>query len=163
MIDIVDFYKNKVVQWNAENKCGFCYEFGAPLFNSEINIQQQKSDNCCVNVFIVNFRYRTVYTLQANAGYRIADKNIISFDLYLLTKSQLGINNYNEISGHPIEESKWETIFKPLLDCFGVGKNQCEEMVGFIGYQKWEAGLVHNYLDSVYNGIKISVEVETKV
>jgi len=162
MIDIVNFYKDKVQQWNDENKCGFCYSFGAPLFNSELNIQQ--IENCCLNVFLTNIRTRSVYQQNSDNffGRRILNSCIIAFDLYLILPSELGINNYNEISGHPIEESKWETIFKPLLDCFGCGVNQCETIDGFMGYQKWEANLVHNYLDNVYNGIKVSAEIEIK-
>lgn len=157
---IVDFYKNKVDEWNANGHCGFdCFKFGAPLQTSHINIQQQ--EDCCVQVFLTDIRYRSIYSnTQIFNGYNTLDKCAVSFNLWILVPSELGVNNYNEILGHPITESKWETIFEPLLDCFGCGANQCEQIDNFLGYTKWSVDLVHNYADMVYDGIKISGEIE---
>ncbi len=162
MIDIVNFYKEKVDKWNADQKCGLCYSFGAPLFNSEVNIQQ--TEGCCVNVFLTNIRVRSNFnqTTDKMLGYKLIDSYILSFELNFLTQGELGVNNYNEIIGHPIEGSKWETTFKPLLNCFGCAENQCETIDGFGGYNKWEVELVHNYLDKVYNGIKVRAEIIIK-
>ena len=156
MIDIVKYFKEKVDVWNTENKCGLCFEFGSPLFNSEINIQQ--TDNCCVNVFLVNVGTRTVFK-EANFGI-IKDYYTISFEMYFLVKKPIGINNYNEITGYPITESKWETIFKPLLNCFGTGENVCENIDGFKGYINYNATLVQNYLDESYQGLKVRAEIK---
>jgi hypothetical protein len=158
MIDIVKYFKEKVDVWNAENKCGLCFDFAAPLFNSEINIQQ--TENCCVNVFLTNINVRTNYT-ETNFGI-VKNDCIISFDLFFLVKKPLGTNNYNEVTGYPITESKWEKIFKPLLNCFGTGENVCENIDGFKGYINYNATLVQNYLDETYQGLKIRADIKIK-
>jgi len=159
MIDIVNFYKDKVQQWNDENKCGFCYSFGAPLFNSELNIQQ--IEDCCLNVFLVNYNIKPIYKNDnVFFGYQNIDYFLHNFDLYLILPSELGINNYNEISGHPIEESKWKTIFFPLINCFSVEIFKCENINNFAGFIIDDISLVHNYLDNVYNGIKIKGKIK---
>ena len=158
MFDIVNFWKNKVAEWNLNNQCGFCFEFSAPLFESENNIQQ--NENCCAKVFLTNVGIKSNYRDKINAfGFRELEYCSYYFNLYIVVQSELGINNYNEIIGHPIDESKWETIFNPLINCFGCNSDLCSTIENFNGYRKWDVSLVHNYLDNVYNGIKINAEI----
>lgn len=159
MFDIVDFFKAKTEKWNEEQRCGFCYSFGAPLFNSEMNIQQ--SSVCCMQVFLSNVSLKSIYSQNKTNfnGFKQLEQCVYTFDLYLLKKVPMGINNYNEIDHHPIEESKWETIFKPLLNCFGCGINECNEIYNFGGYNNYNVYLIRNYLDNNYNGIKITASI----
>jgi hypothetical protein len=159
MFDIVEYFKNKVEIWNQDQQCGLCFEFSAPLFNSEMNVQQNNS--CCVQVFVANILTDTVYKNDFNIyGFQNIDYCVYTFDLFFLVQSPMGLNNYNEIQFHPIEESKWETIFKPLLNCFGCGKNLCEEVYNFGGYINYSTSLVHNYLDNNYNGLKVRAKIK---
>lgn len=158
-MNIVEHFKEKVTQWNAEQKCGFCFEFGAPLDESTLNKQQ--TENCCVNVFITDISMRSGYSNKEGFnGSKVLKSCFYSFNLWFLVKSDLGTNNYNEILGHSIEESKWETIFNPLLECFGCGVNVCESADNFAGYTRYGASLVHNNTSNVYDGIKVNAEVE---
>ena len=159
MFDIVDFFKGQTEKWNEEQRCGFCYSFAAPLFNSEMNVQQ--TDDCCIQVFLSNISVKSFYIENKNQfyGFKQLEKCVYTFDLYLLKQMPLGINNYNEIQFHPIEESKWETLFSKLLNCFGCGINECNDILNFAGYNNYNVSLVHNYLDSNYNGIKITASI----
>lgn len=160
-MNIVQYFKDKVDLYNQEQRCGFCYEFSAPLFENKSNEYQQQNDECCVKVFITNLRLRSLFDNSTDKilGYSLSNKCAYSFDLYFLKSSRMDINNYNEISGHPIEESKWNTIFEPLLNCFGCIVNECTDIDNLQGYTKWETVLVNNYLDQNYDGIKISAEL----
>jgi hypothetical protein len=158
MFDIVDFFKEQTEKWNEQERCNFCYSFGAPLFNSELNVQQ--TDDCCVQVFLANISVKSNFAQQVGMrGYKELISCVYTFDLYLLKQVPMGQNNYNEIANHPIEESKWENIFKPLLNCFACGINECNEIVFFGGYNNYNVSLVDNYLDNNYNGIKITASI----
>ena len=75
-----------------------------------------------------------------------------------MVRENLGVNNYNEIKDHPIEESKWETIFKPIIDCLGCDNilDTCE-LLGVTNVNvdmPSDAVLIHNCFLSWY--IKLS-------
>jgi hypothetical protein len=156
MINIVNFWKQQTDKWNEDNKCGLCFEFSAPLVNSQINIVQ--SESCCVNIFLTDIKFRTDETF-APSGFVNSKKCIWTFSVHALIDSPLGVNNYNEIKNHAIEESKWNTIFLPLAQCLA-----CDNILHFCDIlgkkldvrQLGDAQLIHNYLDSNYNGWKIN-------
>lgn len=159
-MDIVKFWKDQTTLWNEQEKCGLCWEFSAPLIASQINIVQ--SETCCVNVFLTDIRFRETKQRNPITGLITGKTCVWSFSLYALSKSLLGVNNYNETKGHPIEESKWETIFKPLIDCLGCDNilDTCE-LLGVTNVNvdmNGDATLIHNYLDENYNGWKINYQ-----
>lgn len=157
MFDLVSFWKAQTDKWNEDEKCGLCFEFSAPLVASQINIVQ--SETCCVNIFLTDLQFREDKIYNPITGLLTSNKCIWTFNLYALVQSELGVNNYNEIKEHPIEESKWNTVFYPLIDCLG-----CQNILDFctlIGKQlevkqNGNAVLIHNYLDSAWNGWKIN-------
>ncbi len=157
-MDIVNFWKRQIDLWNDENKCGFCWNFHAPLVNSQINIVN--SENCCVSVFLTDLKFREVTQRNEKTGFVSSKKCVWTFSLYALIKSPVGINNYNEIINHPIEESKWENIFKPLINCLGCNNllSYCDilELQNVLVDMNGDATLVHNYLDENYNGWKVN-------
>lgn len=160
-MDIVLFWKNQVDLWNTQNKCGLCWEFSAPLVASQNNIVQEEHP-CCVQVFLTDIRFREIKQRNAITGLVTGKTCVWSFSLHALIKSPLGVNNYNEIKNHPIEESKWETIFKPLIDCLGCDNilDTCE-LLGVTNVNvdmNGDAVLVHNYLDENYNGWRINYQ-----
>lgn len=159
-MDIVSFWKDQIDLWNEQEKCGLCWEFSAPLVTSQINIVQDET--CCVHVFLTDIKFRETKQRNAVSGLVTSKLCVWSFSLYALSKSPLGVNNYNEIKGHPIEESKWETIFKPLIDCLGCDNilDTCE-LLGVTNVNvdmNGDATLIHNYLDENYNGWKINYQ-----
>lgn len=163
-MDIVQFWSQQVAKWNEINKCGFCWEFGAPLVNSQINIQQS-NDPCCIQLLLSNIRYRSTKNRNPISQLITNEDCTWTFTLHAVTEKPLGINNYNEIKGHSVDESKWNTIFAPLLECLG-----CESIIDYceiLGYdvivnQIGDAELIHNYLDNNYNGWKITYSFTLK-
>jgi hypothetical protein len=156
-MNIVSFWNEQVNLWNEQHKCGFCWEFSAPLVSSQINIFQ--NENCCVKIFLTDVKFREERKTNFLTGLTEYKKCIWSFSLYAVLKENLGVNNYNEIKGHSIEESKWETIFYPLINCLGCDNilDTCVILGKEIQIaQNGDAQLIHNYLDENYNGWKIN-------
>jgi len=156
-MDIVAFWKQQTDIWNTQKKCGLCFEFSAPLIASQINIVQ--NENCCVKIFLTDVKFREDKVLNAVTGLTTSKKCIWNFSLYALVKENLGVNNYNEIKGHPVDESKWNTIFYPLINCLGC--DNLLDLCTILGKQiqvtqNGDAQLIHNYLDENYNGWKIN-------
>ena len=156
-MDIVSFWKNQIDTWNETEKCGLCWEFSAPLVTSQINIVQ--NETCCVNVFLTDIKFREEKQFNSITGLTTLKKSIWNFSLYALVKENLGVNNYNEIKGHPIDESKWETIFYPIINCLAI--DTISDTCGFQVTQNGDAQLIHNYLDENYNGWKINYTFQT--
>lgn len=157
-MDIVDFWKQQAEKWNDEQKCGFCWDFGAPLIESQLNIQQSTADNkCCVKLFLTDLGFNQSNTYSQSTGFNNDKSCEYSYNLWVLMTSKLGVNNYNEITGHSIDVSNWMTIYRPLLDCLGceLVLNQCE-ILGFdVEIKLWKGITVFNYSDMNYSGWKI--------
>jgi len=157
-MDIVDFWAKQVDKWNDESKCGFCWEFAAPLVPSQINIVQP--ENCCVNVFLTDIKFREAIVRNSVTSLITSKTCVWNFSTYALVPKQLGINNYNEIKDHPIDESKWQTVFYPLITCLGCNNilDTCE-ILGITSVNvemPSDALLIHNYLDNNYNGWRVN-------
>lgn len=162
-MDIVDFWKKQVEAWDAENKCGFCWTFGAPLTDEAANTQQTE-EPCCVSVFVTD--------ITQSSSRRYADTSWLNsrvdnhgFTLYVLKRDGLGVNNYNEILGHPVTESKWETILKPLKECVTAeGVLEFCEILGYnVQIPTWQMETRINWLDENYTGWRIRVNFTEKI
>ena len=159
MIDIVSFWKAQIDKWNTDEKCGLCWEFSAPLIPSQINIVQ--NENCCVQIYLTDIKYREEKTINQNTGLTTFKKCVWNFSIHAVTPVALGVNNYNEIKGHDIDESKWATVFYPIIECLG-----CDNILDYCTIlgksievkQNGDAILVHNYLDQNLNGWKINYQ-----
>lgn len=124
----IDYIKSQIELWNAANKCGFCWSFYAPLSESGMNATKvNKDDVCCVHVFVID------WIKGIKPGY-INDSNLSTVDyedttltVKFVVNTNLGINVFNEQEGHPIEESHYEKILKPLDECLegGIAFNFC--------------------------------------
>lgn len=161
-MDIIKFWKDQVELWNEENKCDLCWSFSAPLVNSQMNIVQSETveDLCCVQVFITDVRFREIKNRNSVTGLITSKTCVWNFSLWALLPVPLGVNNYNEIKGHPIEESKWNTVFLPLIECLGCDNilDTCE-LLGVTNVNvdmPSDATLIHNYLNESYNGWKVN-------
>lgn len=157
-MDIVNFWKEQVNIWNEQNKCGLCWEFSAPLVNSQINTVQKETP-CCVQVFITDITFNETLVRNSVTGLTTSKTCVDRFTLWALIESPLGVNNYNEIKGHPIDESKWTNIFLPLKECLGCENilDTCEILNQTnVNVDLTNATLVHNYLDQSYSGWRIN-------
>ena len=117
MTNFVDFFQAQINKWNDEQLCGYCWEFEAPLRLSDLNESVQKTDDCCVRVFMTDWSFNIIREYAPNnyvKDYKVRQNR---FSLYFLLNDRIDINVYKEQDGHPLSESKWETILKPILEC----------------------------------------------
>ena len=126
-MNVVDFFKRKnrpKKNGTTITNGGFCFEFDAPLTDSGINESQMQTDpdDCCpVKVFITNLSERK-NRLYNNTTNLLQNYTIdYTFTLHVLAFDRIDTNVFAEQLGHPISESKWETILRPLQECV------CEE------------------------------------
>ena len=138
-MDIVKFFSDQVSKWNDDNKCGFCWEFGAPL----TRVARQRG---------ATYHQTTNLLTSTYCDY--------SFNLHVVRKGDLGTNNYNEISGHPIEESRWNEIYNPIAECLDC--NLQLDFCEFLGIQAnqiaWSEEMERAYTDNNYYGWKITAK-----
>lgn len=155
-MNVIDFFKTVAEKWNTENRCGFCWTFGAPL--SEFGMNESRltfSDQCCVQMFVTEYETDTTYQFSE---LNLPNKKFCDhiFSIYVVQPSNLGINTFNEIKGHDISESLWETILKPIQNCIGCGNefDLCE-----LGYDfniiRWKMSVVKFKEDQNYTGWRI--------
>lgn len=157
-MDVVDFFSRQVEQWNNDEKCGFCWEFDAPLTDAGVNESVKKSDDCCIRVFITNLSHRKNRTYQPTTKL-LTDYTIDhTFTLHLLKLDRVDTNVYSEQLGHPVSESKWETILKPLEDCVCEAEllKFCDLICKKILIMNWNAVTRINWLDN-YTGWSITM------
>jgi len=161
--DIVGFWKDLVDQWNLASKCGECWYFGAPLEEAKVNIQQS-SDPCCVHVFVTDIEEQVLRT-YASTGFQNGRADTCSFTLWVLKQDELGKNNFNEILGHSITESKWETILKPLKECFKAKDliDFCAQLGYYVQIPVWNLTTRINYQDMNYTGWAIRAQFRINV
>lgn len=157
-MDIVSFFKKLVDHYNTEQKCGFCWGYGAPLSESGMNKQElTEQDVCCMNIFLSDVEYRSEFRFSPSTQLPNYEGCFINFTLYVGRQIEdIGLNSFNEIPDHPVEESLWETVWKPLQDCFGCGRelDLCE-----LGYNfditKWDMKLVKFKDDKNFTGWRV--------
>lgn len=163
-MNIVEYWAKQVELWQEEQKCGLCWQFGAPLVNSQVNVQDSENP-CCFNVMLINPRPFTTKVRNPITNLVLTKTCGWRFTLLIMTESPLGLNNWNEKFGHAVSESKWSTIFNKVYECFDCDEitNACE----ILGYdvlvdQIGDAELLHNYLDSNYNGWRFNFSFTIK-
>ena len=161
-MDIVNFFKRQTDLWNEDNKCGFCWSFGAPLTESGVNetvIDKNCNDCCLVNLFITNLSERK------NRNYNNTTKLLIdytidyTFTLHVLALDRTDTNVYNEQIGYPVCESKWSNILRPLQKCVCEEEvlKLCEILDKKILITNWNAITRINWLDNNYTGWSITM------
>jgi hypothetical protein len=77
----------------------------------------------------------------------------------VLKFDDVGTNVYQEQIGHPVSESKWQTILKPLEDCVCPENilEFCELINKRILITQWNAITRINWLDNNYTGWSINM------
>lgn len=157
-MDIVDFWSKQVNKWKEEQKCDMCFEFSAPLFEDASNIFQTR-EACCTYVLLTGWKERSTPTYDRISSLKLNQSTDVIFTIDIVQKGDLGTNNYNEIEGHPIEQSRYETIYKPIRECINLNKIELDFCL-FLGFKpqesKWELEMSRAYLDNNYFGWKIT-------
>ncbi len=160
-MNVVKFFHDLADKWNDEQKCGFCWEFDAPLTDSGVNESQLRlDDDCCpVKLFITNL------SVRKNRVYNQVTKLLTdysadyTFTLHALVADRIDTNVYAEQIGHPIDESKWETILHPIEQCLCEEEvlEFCELICKQIQIIAWNAVTRINWLDNNYTGWSITI------
>lgn len=158
MVDIIGTIATMVGEWDDESKCGLCWEFTAPMRDSDLNECQQRTDDCCVTVAVTEFRFQLIQNVNRQSGLITNTSEIYDFNLHYLAKDNLGLNVYNEIDGHPLAESKWATIIKPLMDCISLPVF-CEYIGRNLEVTLWRANLRIDWQDMNWSGWTINVQL----
>lgn len=164
-MDIVAFFKDLVSHYSEINKCGFCWAFGAPLSESGMNKQEMRdAEVCCMHIYLTDVIYRSEMRYNATTTLQNYDGCNTSFTLYIGRQTEdLGLNSYDEIQDHPVEESLWDTIWKPLQECLGCGRefDLCELGWDF-DITKWDMRMVKFKDDNNFTGWKVEGSFRTK-
>ena len=162
-MNIVKFWEDQVAKYDAEQKCGFCWDFGAPLREDKVNIEQpNEGKECCVKVMFLQDK-GSAFNVQRSYNQQTALMNGVTttynFQLLVVLDSVLGINMYDETKGHDKADSIWTTILSRLQNCLADDLNF--DFCLFLGsvYQvtQWSATQEINYLNSNYCGYRINV------
>lgn len=154
----IEIFEKQVEIWNQNQFCNNCWVFSAPLSEEAMNAYQLRSEEeCCYHLFVVDYSSstRNIYNSSNYLTQKTCEER---FTIYIAKSDRIDINNYNEIEEHPIDQSKWETIIKPLIECF-----TCDMMIDdcdILGYPvmipEWNVSKVINLHDNNYTGIKIT-------
>ena len=156
---IIDFFKALAAKYNDEQKCGFCWEFGAPLSESAMNNQQAvEGRQCCVNLFVADYKISSIYSVNNNTGLTTTEDCDHRFIVYVgQQREDIGQNVYNEIEGHEITSSLWAEVYKPLMDCLGCDRALYECELGFdFRVTAWDMETVKFKDDRNFTGWKIT-------
>ncbi|HLS52728.1 MAG TPA: hypothetical protein VK031_02065 [Tissierellaceae bacterium] len=155
VLDIVELWKSTVERLNQQNSCSCCWEFYAPLTEVKLNIVRNKG-NCCTHVFLLRNKPNDFTSaLTYNNGYLNTEVNTENYDVLFLISSKTGLNNYNELAHHPIEESRYATIFKPLREC--IKSDIITALCEHAQVTSWSGRYVYDYQDENYYGLRISI------
>jgi hypothetical protein len=158
-VNPITFFEQQIQIYNEDEKCDSCWSFSAPLKESAINITQPLPDEkCCVKVFLTDLTTSQNNEYNNTTNYITRKTCDYTFNLFVLKDSTIGRNNYDEMKGYSIDESKWKLIFEPLEQCMGCDAQLdfCDIMGFNIQVPRWSMSMVHNYLDQNYDGWKIS-------
>ena len=121
-MDIIEFWETVEHNYNEQQKCGFCWKTYAPLQEAGLTlIKPADGEECCVAMIITHYSVSSGSEINTNTGLISKQWCDHIFTIYIVKNSNLGVNIHNEQPGHPKSEGLYETIIKPLKDCFGCG------------------------------------------
>lgn len=165
MGDIVELWRDIIEAYNIDGRCDFCWRFYAPLTEQKLNLVRDvlvepgsgdSEDACCVHVFLIrnqpdDFSSTPNYSTFGNISTVVSNENYV---VYFLIKSKEGLNNYNEMPGYSIEDSRYHTIFKPLRECIDVSILTDLCLVGQV--TSYRGSYVYDFQDEQYYGLRVS-------
>lgn len=158
---ILELWENIVNDLNDKNECGFCWKFIGALTQKRFNLTR-RSEDCCVHValfrnlatdFGSNFVYRN--------GFLNDETRFENYEVMFLIQSKEGLNNYNEIEGHEVDQSRYETIFKPLREC--IESNIIAGICTDYEVTQYSGRYIYDYQDEMYYGLAIRISQSFKI
>jgi len=167
-MDIVGAIAQMVEGWNGdplseppiEARCGLCWEFTAPMRESDLNEYQFRGDGCCVLVAVTDYTWECNAPINRATGLRLLGAEVYNFNLHFLVSKEIGLNVYNEIPGHQVSESKWTSVLKPLADCIACSPlDFCEYLGQPLEVSRWVARPRMEWLDQQYTGWTVQVQL----
>ena len=165
-LDLILFFNDLVEQWNADEKCGFCWTYTAPMRDSDLNEYQiRDEDKCCLVVAITDYSFETVRRYD-NASKLVQDKYINhDFKLNIMGTDSISRNVYNEIKDHPLAESKWMKILKPIYDCASADDilTFCLDLGYIVQIERWLGTQIMDAHDNNYTGWKFNVRLKEQL
>lgn len=121
-MDVIKFFEDVETKFNAEQKCGECWVFKAPMSESGMNATKLAKDEiCCIKMFMTAYSYSSGYVRNNATGLQRTGYCDYIFTLHVVKEHELGINVYEEQPGHDIDESIWRTVLRPIEQCLGCG------------------------------------------
>lgn len=160
----INIIKDVIQNWNQTQKCGFCWEFHAPLWVNTINNVQIKNTSA-VQVMLVwnqDLLYDGNINYHPTMGTPEIVNNTENFTLYFLLPSNLDLNNYDEAEGHPLEEGRiWELA--KLMDCLKESNilDYCNGLSVEYLLTRWQVyGIPQNFYDNNYIGFRVAVTLK---
>lgn len=163
-MDLIGIFKKLTEKWNEELKCGFCWIFDAPLTDSGVNesVMQTDPEECCpVKVFITNYSFRENKQYNNITALLTNESIDHTFTASFVAFDRIDTNVYNEQLGHPLSESKWESILRPLQACIcdttTLQNDICELICKRILITQFNAIVRINWLDNNYTGWSVTM------
>lgn len=158
MTNLIGLLSTLLTKWNTEERCDFNWEFVGSVRESDLNEYQVRQDNCPVIVAVTDYRFECNTPMNTTTGLQLLGSETHTFNLHILSQDSLGLNAYNEIPNHPIEESKWESILYPLLECNACNPiDFCTELGFNFQVVRWVLNQKLDWLDNNYTGWTINV------
>lgn len=160
-MNIVKTFRSITERLNELNKCDFCWEFSAPLFEDANSIVQVVNP-CCVQIRLLN--YTDSKTNDHRNGFVTGTYTDYRFTLEVMKQSQMGLNVDNEIKGYSLDTSKWETIYYPIRECLSDSNfiDWCAELGLQVEVQTWTYSPFQNKGEDNYDGWKITAHVRIR-
>lgn len=160
-MNIVKTFRSITARLNELNKCDFCWEFSAPLFEDANSIVQVVNP-CCVQIRLLD--YTRLKTTEYRNGFPVGNVVDYRFKLYVMLQSHMGLNVDNEIKGYPLETSKWETIYHPLEECISDHNfiDWCAELDLQVEVPSWGSKAFNNKDGDTYAGFEITAHVRIR-
>jgi len=174
-LDVINLWKLITEHFHEEEKCGFCWKFAAPLADSEANkqdIEREEDEDeledcpeCCVYVMVTELSTNQINQFNQRTSFLNSQVDDYTFTALIVKSDDIGTNTYNEEPGHPVEESKWETILKPLQRCLTGDelRDFCKFNGEHIQVTNWSMTVVKNYLGNNYTGWRVRGTLRKRV
>lgn len=162
------YIERQINKFNEENKCGFCWEFYAPLTEDAMNKQQLKNnENCsCVHVMMTRDNmtaFGNDYRYNERLGQNAEIFEYKNFKLFFLKRQGMDVNNHIEILDNDTSKSKINFL-EELEDCISQFYfDFCDEFDKNWVMQRWQGTQLINYLDNNYTGYRVDVTLRRRV
>lgn len=156
-MDIANIFNKITEKFNEEERCGLCWKFifggRSDYFNNAAIVD---GEECCVRIGVLKNSFTGGYKRDANFSERVyREWNI---EIFAGIPSRLDIMFYNEIPGHPVEESKWVKYLYPVMCCMDEAQinvcdvHNCNGSETTVEIWQWNGEMKLNYSDSNLDG-----------